>query len=86
MTDCGPASLVGFPLTTPPCLSQKLFHLFVVPHLELLGAKLEFVQPLCPPEVVHGGDTGQVGPRLFVEQLERVAQVSHFPVAFLNRK
>ena len=65
--------VVGFPLTAPPCLCKKLFHFFVIPHLEVFRPIVELMEPLCPPDVVHGGDEGQVRAGLLVEVLHQLS-------------
>ena len=47
---------IGFSLTASSCFVQNLFGFFVVFEVELLCPKLEIIQPLCSPDVVHGRD------------------------------
>ena len=67
--------VVGFTLTAPPCLVEKFFNFFVIPHLEVFCPIVELTEPVSPPDVVQGGDKGQVGSGLLVELLHQLSPV-----------
>ena len=65
--------VVGFTLTAPPCLVEDLLHFFVILHLEVFCPIVELMESPCPPDVLHGGDKGQVGAGLLVVCLHQVS-------------
>ena len=63
---------VGFSLTAPPRLVQKILHLFMVLRAELLCPILELVQSVCSQDVVHRGHKRKVNPCLLVKLMHQL--------------
>ena len=59
-------------MTAPSRLSQNLFNLFVIFHLEIPGAVVEVMEYLHPPKVVEGSDKGKVDSCFLIETESKI--------------
>ena len=63
----------GLAMAGSSCLVQNLLNFFVILHLEVLGPIVELMEPNGPPDVVQGGDQGQMRSGLLVELLHQLS-------------